>query len=477
MPLALIALHWAVAALLWPGLGWMDSLEYSRAAMDLLDGTLPRDHWGLRWPLTLPLTLGAGLLGPSELTLSLPLLLVSSVLVWLAWLCGCRWSNAATGRAAGALFATSPVFASMGIIVAVPETLFTLAAIALAARAERARDFVLAGVLAWAAWACRETSAYLPVTLALVTLVAAKPAMVRRGVAAAAILAAFATALLAELAFYRAVYGAWLFRMRADLAHGQDAPGTRILDTAPGRAETWAAPILETIAASLLTPIWLVALPGLALLVIGIARHGMAPGNTEGRRAALHLVAGSVAAYLLAVGVLNLERYYYYPVVAVAAVFLAARAIAALAARRPRAGAALLVSVCTASVALSLVTRPPDAGTAERLAAAAEEHGSPIKADTKIKRSRLLLRMQGLSPTLLTRLREGDPIMAGDLVFAAEGALSPGPGWQILARYEGRPQPLPARLIDRVDPGLAVRVLGDRAQARPDWLLWRVGPG
>jgi len=452
---AILVLHWIVLAGFWTGVGGADHYEYAMSALDLSEGQLPDTHWGLRWPLTGTMALSVLVLGPTEFALSLPVILSSSGLVLLAYLAGRRWAGPGTGLAAALMVATSPLFAVMRIHVHLPEMLFAVAAVIVAASADgtRLRPFAVAALLAWLAWACRETSGYLPVALGLGAPVLLRP--VRRGLAAGLTVGGgFAAAVLAEWTFYRVIYGDWLYRVKTDLDHGGDMEGTGIR-SAPQDADTWLTPLFDAVLPSLLTPVYAAALlGGIAAPVLGF---GWRP---EGRRGLVYLGIGCALSYTICVGFLNLESYRYFSILPLTGTLVAAWSIASFGRGRGRPAALTgLALICALGIGVRIATQARDSTTPYRLAEAALTQDAVVNTPYNTRHARLLLRLRGSDPDLLREIDGPDLLTAGDLVLVSDDRAWPAPSWTPLATYPPNPGP-----IDRL-----------RGDAEAGQTLWRVG--
>ncbi|KIT17171.1 glycosyltransferase family 39 protein [Jannaschia aquimarina] len=478
IPVLLIGLHWLVIWMVWDGIGPRDAVRYVDAALSLLDGQVTDTHWGLRWPLVLPMAGSLAVFGQNEFAASLPVFAYSSLLVVISWQIARRWFGEAAGFAAGILFAGSGLFTMVGsgIYIFLPEIVFCVASLGLATQAgdRPVGRYALAGALVFLAWLCRETSGFM-----LPALVAGAFTMfgITRNalLAASAATAAFIGLVALEWLGYWLGRGDPLHRIWIDLGHGRGQSGTEILPDGMGSASSWLDPLFGALTHGIVLPIHLTAIAAAVLILMSRVRP-----RSGGGRALITAGVAAALSFAISVGLLNLETVFYFPIVPWLATMLAGWGLAVIARMSGKPSAlAIGAPIIVSSFAIHDLTRDRSMIAARALADFAISAGEPVAADPYLaERARMFLRLDRDDVGRVVDYREVASL-SGYLVFdslAGRGAIRgvPDPtGWSEFRRLSFGEAPVTARLF-RSAGSLARPVPQRLLRDPPGAVIWRV---
>ncbi|HBK92639.1 MAG TPA: hypothetical protein DDZ68_13305 [Parvularcula sp.] len=420
-PVTLAAVFGVGVAAYWRGLGPGDAERYIEAALRWGDGAYLGDtHWALRHLFVLPIAGSFALLGPGELTATLPNLIYAALTVAVSWVFARRYLGPLAALLSSALIATSAFFVARPLELDVygAEAFFAILAVWLfvvAGDATGRWKFLLAaGFAAGLSWTVREQSSLLLATFSLLILVERREVL--RSLALVA--AGFGAVIAVEMAIYALAAGDPLYRYKIDLGH-RDIGVNDAMTSERARLTARIARGARYLATTPATT------PMLALAAAGAAYLRREKALNSATAAATIRAFGTAAllSALLSPLVFNLSAPRYYPLLTYAAFLIVGVAIAA-AWRRGRRSLAIgaLCAAVLVNLAATDFSRDGQYAEAKIIARLAIADAGPIFTDAlSVNRARFQLRLSGWSAErAAAAVRNIRDVEAGALAFKTE---------------------------------------------------------
>nr|WP_233061555.1 glycosyltransferase family 39 protein [Parvularcula mediterranea] len=316
------------------GIGRRDAEQYIRGARAWLDQGLylGQDHWELRHPFVLPIAVSFKLFGLGNLQATLPNFLYTALLALLSYRAALPRFGQLTAFLFGLFAGTSALTAILAAEVRIfgPEIFFAALGVWLFTKAsdggeKPARLMAFSALACFLSWLCRESAAYLPMAIGLLSLVAVFWRKTLSFLSFAAFCLCYWALLAAEALSYFLLTGDPLYRYRTDLGHGGGGEGTGLMEIAKPPLEFLIKPLVGTLSAPSSAP-FLVTVTG-ALIVFALRKR--LPAALKSWPVAV-LAFTSFVAVILNAFVFSLEDPYYYPFLQYTAMLVAAILLAKL---------------------------------------------------------------------------------------------------------------------------------------------------
>ncbi len=495
------ALAATLMALNWVGYDGADDRSYALAAEVWLHHfpVVGADHWATRHTVVVPVAVSLGLFGQHEWALAVPSVLFFFGLLWVNFHYARRFLGARIAIVLVLLLAATPEFVVQATYINndIAEAFFASLSfwwfLAASENGRPARMF-LAGAAAGLAFLTRETSAVLPLFYAVCYFRDERPP--RNAYIYLAL--GFIAIVGAEMAYFGALTGDWLYRYRLDAGHDtvrrtqefavMAKTGNALDRQGNLSVSVWADPFLMLFVSQKFGLLFYLAIPA-AIWAFRDKTLSMVEQLTLRRAALLALLwIGFIS---LAFPILYLvPRYYAVP--AWAGVLLIAGALVHFAHRR-WAIAALVALLAANAVSLYLENTNPRFAERAMIAWLADHPGTHVQLDPDMaRRSDLLLHFAGLED----RIDAGPPAGGHLFVFSPRnqelcreqglcrhGVYARKPGWVKVDQIKGKPRAISAVLqalhiapllphqirqkIEMPDPGIVIyRVTGPNLPAR-----------
>lgn len=448
----------ATLAAFWNGVGPMDSMKYVGAAMTWHDvgPNLGPEQWSLRLPLVLPIALGFAAFGPGDLAAALPNIFYAAGLVIVTYVFGRRHLGDRAGLIAAILVAASPFFVvqQAQVWITGPEIFFVALAcwlfVDMYSSEPRNRSLFLIGLLSGAAWLCRETAAFLPACVALLSFLR----WPHRIDAIVSLSAGFLAVVGAEMIGYWLAAGDPFYRYMISANHrgaGEFFEAYTEGGESVGLIGWFLLPLQHVVSRPVITPFILL---GLATLAAPGFRRALA--SDPFRRPAIVFGLCGIVSFISAAYGAYLKSPQYYPLFVYACLLTLGVFIAVLYERgRARLAAGALAALLTIGAVTADFRSYDELAEARALADRMTGADAPVTTDfATAARTRLFLRFNGATrdeadTLVLTHRRDAAPC---GLVFAAtpkgiERAIEPDPGWRAVAQLDARQPRLTHRFL------------------------------
>ncbi|WOI54051.1 ArnT family glycosyltransferase [Parvularcula sp. LCG005] len=462
-------------ALFYDGIGPRDAERYILGARQWLDHGLylGENHWQLRHPYVVPMAAIFGVFGVGNLQASLPNLIYAALLIWVSYRMTATRFDRITAFIFAILLATSAEFVILATEVRVfgPEVFFAVAGLWAFVKASSVPDgamrssskwMIVSALACFGSWMCRESAAYLPMAIGLLSLLAIFRAQRMPWQALAVFCAAYWGCLALEALIYWSLTGDFLFRYRTDVGHGGGAPGTAPLEVSGPIFGFLSYPVTRQFTDPSTTPLLVCSLVLFSILAV----RRRLPSAIRSWPVAVFGFA-SVMAFAFNAYALSLESPFYLPIFPYTVVLVAALLLRHLVGRYgPRLFAVALATVLVLQWAGADFRKYGEYEDARFIAQLARDTGRPVYTDAlTMSRARNHLEYKAkTAPLAMTHVGWiGEMNLEGDCALAVitsaqreSGALPTDLFLQHLGTASPRPRRLTHRLAYGVDQWLGL---------------------